>query len=160
MSQEAACSWAPSWQGCRVLAFLRLPCLLGLIVIAVGLLPGADIRTVAAVGGDIVYGSDGTFHDYDRQSPPGLPAEQPHFGAMRGYDRTANTPQPRSASPPVSPATKTPPKFSQTTASETFAHGPFAGRTIGDVATGLRSGSISPGELPVRSFDGAAKPLP
>jgi hypothetical protein len=66
-------------EGCRVLAFLRLPCLHGLVVIALGLLPGADIRTVAAVGGDIVYGSDGTFQDYDRQSPPGLPTEQPHF---------------------------------------------------------------------------------
>jgi hypothetical protein len=41
------------------------------------------------------------------------------------------------------------PKFTQTTASATFRHGPFAGRTIGDVASGLQSGSISAHDLPV-----------
>lgn len=46
-------------------------------------------------------------------------------------------------------ATKATPKFSQATASEKFVHGPLAGRTIGDVASGLRSGAIGPGDLPV-----------
>lgn len=40
-------------------------------------------------------------------------------------------------------------RFSQTTASSTFRNGPLAGRSIGDVASGLRSGAIKPGELPV-----------
>jgi hypothetical protein len=39
--------------------------------------------------------------------------------------------------------------FSQTTASSAFRNGPFAGESIGDVATGLRAGKISPGDLPV-----------
>jgi hypothetical protein len=46
-------------------------------------------------------------------------------------------------------AAKEAPLFSQASASETFAHGAFAGRTIGDVAAGLRSGATSPSELPV-----------
>ncbi len=42
------------------------------------------------------------------------------------------------------------PLFSQSTASQTFGKGgPFAGRTIGDVANGLRSGAIKPSELPI-----------
>jgi hypothetical protein len=31
----------------------------------------------------------------------------------------------------------------------TFAHGPFAGKTIGEVASGLRAGTISPNQLPI-----------
>ncbi|MGE0791088.1 MAG: DUF4150 domain-containing protein [Sandaracinaceae bacterium] len=41
------------------------------------------------------------------------------------------------------------PRFTQTTASPTFQNGPFAGRTIGDVAAGLRNGTISPSQLPL-----------
>jgi len=40
-------------------------------------------------------------------------------------------------------------KFGQANVKSTFAHGPFAGRSIGDVASGLRSGKISPNDLPV-----------
>lgn len=40
-------------------------------------------------------------------------------------------------------------RFSQTTASSTFRNGPLAGRSIGEVASGLRSGAIKPGGLPV-----------
>lgn len=40
-------------------------------------------------------------------------------------------------------------KFGQPSVRVTFAHGPFAGKTIGEVAEGLRSGYISPDELPV-----------
>jgi RHS repeat-associated protein len=39
--------------------------------------------------------------------------------------------------------------FGQASVKNTFAHGPFAGRTVGDVASGLRSGTISPDQLPV-----------
>jgi hypothetical protein len=41
------------------------------------------------------------------------------------------------------------PQFTQTTASSVFRNGPFAGRSIGDIAGGLRAGDISPSELPV-----------
>ena len=41
------------------------------------------------------------------------------------------------------------PKFTQTTASIAFKNGPFAGKTIGEVAAGLKSGAISPSQLPV-----------
>jgi hypothetical protein len=41
------------------------------------------------------------------------------------------------------------PKFTQTTASIAFKNGPFAGKTIGEVAAGLRSGAINPSQLPV-----------
>ena len=41
------------------------------------------------------------------------------------------------------------PAFTQTTAGGKFKNGPFAGRTIGDVSAGLRSGQISPEQLPV-----------
>ena len=41
------------------------------------------------------------------------------------------------------------PRFTQTTASSAFRHGPFAGRSVGDVAAGLRSGAIKRSELPV-----------
>jgi RHS repeat-associated protein len=41
------------------------------------------------------------------------------------------------------------PKFTQSTASTTFNHGPFKGRTIGDVASGLQTGAISPKQLPL-----------
>jgi RHS repeat-associated protein len=40
-------------------------------------------------------------------------------------------------------------RFTQTTASATFRNGPFAGRTLGDVADALRSGAIKPSELSV-----------
>ena len=40
-------------------------------------------------------------------------------------------------------------RFTQTTASPTFRNGPFAGRTIGDLAGALRSGAVKPSELPV-----------
>ena len=46
-------------------------------------------------------------------------------------------------------ATKGGLKFTQTTASAVFKNGSFAGRTIGDVATGLRSGAINPSQLPI-----------
>ena len=39
--------------------------------------------------------------------------------------------------------------FGQGSVKISFAHGPFKGRTIGDVANGLRSGDISPDDLPV-----------
>lgn len=41
------------------------------------------------------------------------------------------------------------PRFTQTTASQAFKNGPFAGRSIEDVASGIRSGAISPSQLPV-----------
>jgi RHS repeat-associated protein len=41
------------------------------------------------------------------------------------------------------------PAFSQTTASAVFRGGAFRGRTIGQVAEGLRSGAISPSQLPI-----------
>jgi hypothetical protein len=41
------------------------------------------------------------------------------------------------------------PLFSQTTASPTFGHGVFAGRTIGDVAADLRAGKIGATQLPI-----------
>ncbi|MGH7945863.1 MAG: hypothetical protein ACREF9_12760 [Opitutaceae bacterium] len=40
-------------------------------------------------------------------------------------------------------------QFGQATVKSTFAHGPHAGKTIGEVAAGLRSGAISPNSLPV-----------
>jgi hypothetical protein len=40
-------------------------------------------------------------------------------------------------------------KFGQATVKSTFAHGPFAGETIGVVAAKLRSGLVSPDQLPV-----------
>jgi hypothetical protein len=49
----------------------------------------------------------------------------------------------------VADAARVLPKFTQTTASATFRHGPFGGRTIGEVAGDLRSGNISPNQLPV-----------
>ena len=49
----------------------------------------------------------------------------------------------------VDPAAKSGVKFGQANVKSTFAHGPFAGRSIGDVASGLRSGKISPNDLPV-----------
>lgn len=45
--------------------------------------------------------------------------------------------------------TKSGVKFGQASVKSTFAHGSFKGRTIGDVAQGLRSGKISPDQLPV-----------
>lgn len=40
-------------------------------------------------------------------------------------------------------------RFTQSTASATFRNGPFAGRTIGDIARAIRSGAVNPSELPV-----------
>lgn len=40
-------------------------------------------------------------------------------------------------------------RFGQASVRSTFAHGPHAGRTIAEVARGLRSGKISPDTLPV-----------
>jgi hypothetical protein len=40
-------------------------------------------------------------------------------------------------------------RFTQTTASIAFKNGPFAGRTIGEIASALRAGSIKASELPV-----------
>jgi hypothetical protein len=40
-------------------------------------------------------------------------------------------------------------RFSQTTASQTFRNGEFAGQRVADVARGLRSGAISPSRLPI-----------
>jgi hypothetical protein len=40
-------------------------------------------------------------------------------------------------------------RFTQNTASASFRNGPFADRTIGDVAGALRSGAVKPSELPV-----------
>jgi RHS repeat-associated protein len=40
-------------------------------------------------------------------------------------------------------------QFGQSSVSNVFAHGPFKGRTIGEVAGGLRSGTISPDDLPL-----------
>jgi len=39
--------------------------------------------------------------------------------------------------------------FGQASVKSTFAHGPHAGRTIGEVAEGLRAGAISPNTLPI-----------
>ena len=41
------------------------------------------------------------------------------------------------------------PKFTQLTASPFFRHGPFVGRSIGEVGQGLRSGAIKPSQVPV-----------
>ncbi len=51
--------------------------------------------------------------------------------------------------PEVDEVAKNGVKFGQGSVKNTFAHGPFKGRTIGDVADGLRSGKISPDSLPV-----------
>jgi hypothetical protein len=40
-------------------------------------------------------------------------------------------------------------RFAQQGVSSAFRHGEFAGRTIADVAAGLRSGTISPNQLPI-----------
>jgi hypothetical protein len=40
-------------------------------------------------------------------------------------------------------------KFGQPSVKSVFAHGPHAGRTIGEVAQGLRAGKISPNTLPI-----------
>jgi hypothetical protein len=44
---------------------------------------------------------------------------------------------------------KAPPRFTQTTASPKFNNGPFAGQTMGEVAAGIRNGTISPSQLPI-----------
>jgi len=51
------------------------------------------------------------------------------------------------------------PKFTQTTASPTFRRGEFAGQSIGEVADGLRSGAISPAQLPVDVIVRNGQPL-
>jgi RHS repeat-associated protein len=43
-------------------------------------------------------------------------------------------------------------RFAQRSISATFRHGEFAGKTIDDVVTGLRSGAISPGQLPIQTI--------
>jgi RHS repeat-associated protein len=40
-------------------------------------------------------------------------------------------------------------KFGQANVKSVFSHGPFGGKTIGEVSRGLRSGEISPDELPI-----------
>lgn len=40
-------------------------------------------------------------------------------------------------------------QFGQASVKSTFAHGPHAGKTVGEVAAGIRSGAISPNSLPV-----------
>jgi RHS repeat-associated protein len=40
-------------------------------------------------------------------------------------------------------------QFGQASVKSTFAHGPYAGQTIGEVAQGLRAGTISPNILPI-----------
>jgi RHS repeat-associated protein len=50
-------------------------------------------------------------------------------------------------------------RFTQTTASATFKNGPFAGRTIGDIAGALRSGAVKPSELPVGVITREGNPL-
>ena len=44
------------------------------------------------------------------------------------------------------------PRFAQRGVSSTFRHGEFAGRTIEDVAAGLRSGAINPSQLPIQTI--------
>jgi len=43
-------------------------------------------------------------------------------------------------------------RFGQKGISSTFRHGEFAGRTIDDVAAGLRSGAIKPSHLPIQTI--------
>ena len=43
-------------------------------------------------------------------------------------------------------------RFGQQGVSATFRHGEFAGRTIEEVAAGLRSGAISPNQLPIQTI--------
>jgi len=43
-------------------------------------------------------------------------------------------------------------RFGQKGISSTFRHGEFAGRTIDDVAAGLRSGAIKPSQLPIQTI--------
>jgi hypothetical protein len=43
-------------------------------------------------------------------------------------------------------------QFGQQGMSATFRHGEFAGQTIEEVASGLRSGSISPDQLPLQTI--------
>ena len=50
------------------------------------------------------------------------------------------------------PATRGGVRFAQRGVSSTFRHGEFAGRAIDDVAAGLRSGAISPGQLPIQTI--------
>ena len=52
------------------------------------------------------------------------------------------------------------PRFTQTTASSAFKHGPFAGRSIGDVASGLRAGTVSPSDLPIKVIRRGCDTLP
>jgi hypothetical protein len=40
-------------------------------------------------------------------------------------------------------------KFGQASVKSHFAHGPFAGMSLGAVAAGLRAGRIAPGQLPI-----------
>ena len=49
----------------------------------------------------------------------------------------------------VRAASKSTVKFGQSSVKPTFAHGPFKGQSIADVVKGLRSGKISPDQLPV-----------
>jgi RHS repeat-associated protein len=50
-------------------------------------------------------------------------------------------------------------RFTQNTASATFRNGPFAGRTIGDVANALRNDVIKPARLPVDVISRAGNTL-
>ena len=65
-------------------------------------------------------------------------------GASAGLGLTAAAGMARSGH-----ATKSALKFGQKSVKSTFAHGPFKGQSIGDVAKGLRSGRISPDQLPI-----------
>jgi YD repeat-containing protein len=55
----------------------------------------------------------------------------------------------KAAAETLAPAAESGMKFGQATVKSTFAHGPHAGKTVGEVAAGIRSGAISPNSLPV-----------
>ncbi len=63
------------------------------------------------------------------------------------------------ASGPVQSLIQRAPLFSQTTASPVFKHGPFANRSIGEVAEALRAGTITAKDLPVDVIERAGEQI-
>lgn len=122
---------------------LFIRCLLFLVV-AAGL-----VGATPAAASSLDARSPITTLGFDAPSTSTTPTANTHVDAPRGNPGPEQGARSRPSRFAQSVATKAVPEFSQATASETFAHGSFAGRTIGDVATGLRSGSINPSALPV-----------
>jgi hypothetical protein len=108
-------------------------------------LPHAVVASPAPMGATVASLETGTTGTHTSTTSPA----KTRVCVARAYDASRDASRSRTPARGPRLAAKEVPKFMQSTAASTFRHGPFAGRSIGEVAEGLRSGAISPRDLSV-----------